>query len=118
MRFKLEVCAWMCLCGVLIALNLYPAFVPHLSPDAFQYLSMAQNTLAGHFGYTSLVHYDPERSFGVIPAPMVHFPLGYPLTIALVSLSGVPLQSAALLVSAISIMACVPLLAWTASQLG
>jgi hypothetical protein len=117
MKFKLEVWAWMFLCATLMAVNLYPGFVPHLSNDAFQYLSVAQNTLAGRFGYTSLVHYDPERSFGVIPAPMVHFPLGYPLAIALVSLIGVPLQNAALLVSALSTLACVPLLAWTATQL-
>lgn len=117
-RFKLEVWAWMCLSATLMAVNLYPDFVPQLSDDSFQYLSVAQNTLTGHFGCTSLVHWDTERSFGVIPAPMVHFPLGYPLAIALVSLIGVPLQNAALLVSAISTVACVPLLTWIASQLG
>src|SRR5262245_3628126 len=91
---KLEMWAWACLCASLIAVSLQPDFVPHLSNDAFQYLSMSQNDLNGHFGYTSLVHYDPERSFGVIPAPMVHFPVGYPLAIALVSLIGIPLQNA------------------------
>jgi hypothetical protein len=101
-----------------MAVRLYPGFVPNLSDDAFQYLSVAQNALAGHFGYTSLIHWDAERSSGVMPAPMVHFPLGYPLAIALVSLVGVPLQSAALLVSAMSTVACVPLLAWIATQLG
>lgn len=115
---KLEVWAWACLCATLMAVSLYPGFGPHLSNDAFQYLSVAQNTLAGHFGYTSLIHFDAERSFGVVPAPMVHFPLGYPFAIVLVSLAGVPLQNAALLVSAISMAACVPLLAWIGSQLG
>jgi hypothetical protein len=115
---KLEVWAWACVCATLMAVRLYPGFVPNLSDDAFQYLSVAQNALAGHFGYTSLIHFDAERSFGVMPAPMVHFPLGYPFAIALVSLAGVPLQSAALLVSALSTVACVPLLAWTATQLG
>jgi hypothetical protein len=117
-RFKPEVWAWVCLCATLIGVNVYPHFVPHLGNDSFQYLSVAQNTLSGHFGCTSLIHYDPERSFGMIPAPMVHFPLGYPLAIALVSLIGVSLQNAAMLVSAISILACVPLLAWIAGQLG
>src|SRR6267142_4263346 len=105
---KLEVWAWACICATLIAVRLYPGFVPALSNDAFQYLNVAQNALAGHFGYTSLVHFDAERSFGVIPAPMVHFPLGYPFAIALVSLVGVSLQNAALLVSALSTVARVP----------
>jgi hypothetical protein len=115
---KLEVPAWACLCAVLMVASVYPGFGPHLSNDGFQYLNVAQNTLTGHFGCTSLVHYDIERSFGVMPAPMVHFPLGYPLAIALVSLIGVSLQNAALLVSVLSTLACVPLLAWVASQLG
>ena len=115
---KLEVWAWTCICATLIAVRLYPSFVPNLSNDAFQYLSVAQNALAGHFSYTSLIHFDAERSFGVMPAPMVTFPPGYPFAIALVSLVGVPLQSAALLVSAMSTLACVPLLAWIATQLG
>src|SRR5215472_4779089 len=115
---KLEVPAWACLCAALMLARVYPGMGPHLSNDGFQYLSVAQNTLTGHFGCTSLVHYDLERSFGVMPAPMVHFPLGYPLAIALVGRIGVPLQDAALLVSAISMLACVPLLAWIAGQLG
>ncbi len=115
---KLEVWAWACICATLIAVRLYPGFVPNLANDAFQYFSVAQNALAGHFGYTSLIHFDAERSFGVIPAPMLTFPPGYPFAIALVSLLGVPLQSAALLVSAMSTLACVPLLAWIATQLG
>lgn len=54
----------------------------------------------------------------MIPAPMVTFPLGYPLAIALVSLLGLPVQGAAFAVSALSTVACVPLLAWIANQLG
>src|SRR5687767_8921747 len=110
---KLEVWAWACICATLMGVLIYPGFVPNLSDDAFQYLCVAQNALAGHFGYTSLIHWDAERSSGLMPSPMVHFPLGYPFAIALVSLVGVPLQSAALLVSAMSTVACVPLLAWT-----
>jgi len=49
---------------------------------------------------------------------MVTFPLGYPLAIALVSLLGLPVQGAAFAVSALSTVACVPLLAWIANQLG
>jgi hypothetical protein len=115
---KLDAWAWACISATLITASLRPDFGPHLSNDAFQYLSVAQNTLAGHFGDTSLIHFDSERSFGVTPAPMVHFPLGYPLAIALVGLFGIPLENAALLVSAVSVAACVPLLAWIAGQLG
>jgi hypothetical protein len=115
---RIEVWAWACLCGSLMAIHLYPNFVAHFSNDSYQYLSVAQNTVAGHFGCTSLVYYDAERSFGVIPAPMVHFPLGYPLASVLFSLMGISLEKAALLVSATSIVSCVPLLAWLAGQLG
>src|SRR2546430_2092656 len=115
---KLEVCAWVGLCACLMAVSLHPGFGPYLSNDAFQYLSIAQNALAGHLGYTSLIHFDAERSFGVAPAPMVHFPLGYPFAIALVSLLGLRLQTAALLVSAVSMASCVPLLAWIGNRLG
>jgi hypothetical protein len=114
----IEVWAWACLCGGLMAINIYPNFGPHFSNDSYQYLSVAENTVAGHFGCTSLVYYDAERSFGVIPAPMVHFPLGYPLASVVVSLIGIPFEKAALLVSAISIVSCVPLLAWLVGQLG
>lgn len=99
-------------------MRVYPGFVPNLGNDAFQYFSVAENALAGHFGYTSLIHFDAERSFGVTPAPMVTFPLGYPLAIALVSLVGLPVQGAALLICAVSTAACVPLLAWIADRLG
>ena len=74
--------------------------------------------LQGSFGYTSLIHYDVERSFGVVPAPMVTFPLGYPVLIVLISLLGTSLQSAAWVVSATSTTASVPVLAWIARRMG
>ena len=43
--------------------------------------------LQGLFGYTSLIHYDVERSFGVVPAPMVTFAMGYPVLISAISLT-------------------------------
>ena len=115
---NVEVWVWACTSIALMALRIYPNFLPDLSPDAFQYLSMAEHALGGRLGYTSLIHFDAERSFGAVPAPMVTFPAGYPLAIALASLVGFSLQSAALLVSTASTVACVPLLAWTAGKLG
>jgi Dolichyl-phosphate-mannose-protein mannosyltransferase len=109
---------WACLCLALIVFSVYPSFVPNIGSDSFQYMSVAKNTLTGHFGYTSLIHRDAERSFGVAPAPMVTFPLGYPLAIALVSLLGLSVEGAAFVVSALSIVTCLPLLAWIGNRLG
>jgi hypothetical protein len=102
----------------MLVMRLYPSFIPELGHDSFQYLSAADNALAGRIGYTSLIHYDVERSFGVLPAPMLTFPVGYPLAIALVSLVGVSTQTAALLTSAASTLGCIPLLLWLGGQLG
>ena len=102
-----SVWAWTVACAILIALRIYSGFAPYLANDSFQYLSMAQNALQGHFGYSSIVHFDAERSFGVVPAPVVTFPMGYPLVIALISRLGVPLETAALLINVLSTIACV-----------
>ena len=90
----IDLTVWLCLLAGLLLLRALPAFTPALRPDSFQYLSAATNMLQGSFGDTSLVHYDVERSFGVVPAPMVTFPLGYPILIVLISLLGASLQSA------------------------
>ncbi|MDB5865296.1 MAG: hypothetical protein JWO70_3102 [Betaproteobacteria bacterium] len=112
--------AWLLalVCAALIAARVYPELAPILDSDAFQYLSMAKNALAGFFAHTSIAHFDAERSFGFIPAPVVTFPAGYPLAIALVSQAGLSLHSAALLISAASTVVCVFLLAWIAQRLG
>ena len=115
---NVETWLWACVCVALIALRVYPGFVPNTSNDSFQYFSVAENALTGHIGYTSLIHLDAERSFGVAPAPMVTFPPVYPLAIALVSLLGLSVQSAAFVVSALSTAACLPLLAWIGNRLG
>src|SRR6185295_238489 len=46
------------------------------------------------------------------------FPTGYPLMIALVSLLGLPVETAALLLSALSMLACLPVLWWLVNRLG
>ena len=109
---------WVCVAAGLLALRLYPAFAPALGHDSFQYLSAADNALAGRIGYTSLIHYDVERAFGVLPAPMLTFPSGYPLAIAFVSLVGVSTKTAALILSGASAVGCIPLLLWLGLQLG
>jgi hypothetical protein len=109
---------WVIVATGLLVTRLYPSFMPELGHDSFQYLSAADNALAGRVGYTSFIHYDVERSFGVLPAPMLTFPVGYPLAIAFVSLTGVSTQTAALILSAASTLACIPLLLWLGGQLG
>lgn len=115
---RIDLSVWIGLVAVLMLLRALPAFAPALSPDSFQYLSAAKNVLQGLFGYTSLIHYDVERSFGVVPAPMVTFAMGYPILISAISLIGVSLESAALIVSATSTVSCVPVLASIARRLG
>ena len=115
--WSVDVWVWVCTSASLLLMYLYPGFAPGVGPDSYQYLSVAQNALDGRFAYTSLVHFDAERSFGVIPAPMVTFPPGYPLALALVSLGGASLSTAGLLMSFVSTVACVPLLAWLCAEL-
>ena len=105
-------------CAILIAVRVIHASGPLLGNDSFQYLSMADNAVHGRIAFTSIVQYDAERSLGVIPAPVVTFPAGYPLAVALVSRLGLNFETAALLISALSMIACVPILAWLASRLG
>jgi hypothetical protein len=115
---NVETWVWACVCVALMGLRVYPDFVPNTGNDSFQYFSVAENALAGHIGYTSLIHFDSERSFGVVPAPMVWFPLGYPMAIAFVSLLGLSVQSAGFVISILSTVACVALLAWIGNRLG
>lgn len=112
-----DVVLWMCVAAVLLGAYIYPTFTPTLEHDSFQYLSAADNLLRGHLGFTSIVHFDAERSFGLMPAPMVTFPIGYAVAIVLASQTGMSLEGAASLLSAVSTVACVPLLAWIGGQL-
>lgn len=114
----LDTLAWMAVALAIQLVRAYPHFTPALNHDSFQYLSAAQNALSGHVGYTSLVHFDVERSFGQIPAPMLTFAPGYPLTVAALSVFGLSSTTAALLVGVLSMLACIPLLAWASARLG
>jgi predicted small integral membrane protein len=80
-----DVIVWAIICSALVILGSLPRPGSALGADSVQYLSVASNFREGLFGYTSLVYYDAERSFGTVPAPMVTFPLGYPAMIAAVS---------------------------------
>ena len=114
----IDAVAWMALAAVLLMLRVSPSFAPEVNQDSFQYLSAARHAMHGLVGYTSLLHFDVERSFGVAPAPLVTFALGFPLAIAAVGLTGATLTTAGLLVSATATIASVPVLMSISRQLG
>ncbi len=96
---RLEPIVWFCVAlGVTLA-QIPSGGAPHIYSDSCQYLSAADHLRSAHRMETSLVHFDTERSHGTIPAPLTWFPPGYPAAIALVSLTGVSLESAALGIS-------------------
>lgn len=114
----LDVFIWICVLLTVLTIFVRTGFDSTLGQDSFQYLSVARNALDGRLGQTSLVHFDAERSFGVVPAPMVTFPPGYAYAIAFAGLTGLPLAKAGLLISVASMIACVPMLAWVTHALG
>jgi hypothetical protein len=115
---NVDVLLWMLLCGFLLGIGAWPHLGAALHTDSVQYLSGAENLLQGRIGYTTLVYYDAERSIGVVPAPMVTFPMGYSAAIALIAIFGVPLTTAGFLVSATATLSMIPLLAWATRIVG
>lgn len=109
---------WSIVTLALVILSSWPNPGSALGVDSVVYLDIARNFREGLFGYTSLVHYDAERSFGTVPAPMVTFPLGYPAAIAATSsiVPGLPL--AAFSVSAAAMVGIVVVLAALGRRIG
>lgn len=112
-----ETILWILLGSLVIGGYLAVSNGPDMGNDSYQYLSVADNILHGRGIQTSVVHFDVERSWGRVPAPMTTFPSGYPLMIAAVSLFGLPLERAALLVSAGSLLVLLLLYRVLASRL-
>ena len=106
---RLGILFWCAIAAALACGHLRVTRGPVFANDSYTYLSVADNFLNGLPGYTSIVHFDSERSFGRVPAPLTTFPLGYPATIGAVrAISGIPISWSA---CAISIMAFVLLVA-------
>ena len=112
-----ETLVWCALAAIVALSHLRIAHGPLLSNDGYQYLSVANNFLTGNPANTSIIHFDPERSWGRVPAPLTTFPPGYPLAVAAVDTTGVGIEPAALLVSVLSFVLLVPLFAWGARTL-
>ena len=91
---------------------------PILGEDSYQYLSAAANLTDGHGLRTSILHYDVDRSTGTLPAPLTMWPVGYPVAIGSLHVLGVPLEAAAVLISALAFVALVPLFGAVARPLG
>jgi len=95
---------------VLVTIRVGPTNHALLYDDSFQYLSVAENARQGFGIKTSIAHFDEERSWGALPAPITTFPVGYPLAIAAVSATGLHPQTAALFISMFSCSAIILLI--------
>jgi hypothetical protein len=109
--------AWAVIAGLLMMVIAARVQAPLFSNDSYQYLSVAENLRSGNGATTSLVHFDTERATNQIPAPLTMFPPGYSVLVAAVSIVGVSVPTAALLVAMLSFMALGPLLFWGARML-
>jgi len=102
---RVEFLGWCILAAALVLLQVFAQGGPVMENDSYQYLSVARNFAQGRPGCTSIVHFDTERSHGVVPAPMTTFPSGYPAAVAAVGATGVTTEHAAAAVSAGAILA-------------
>jgi len=87
---------------------------PFLGNDSYQYLSVANNLIAGNGPQTSIIYFDTERSWHRVPASLTTFPPGYPAAIAFLHLAGIDPAAAGFLVSALAGILLIPLVYWGA----
>ena len=85
------------------------------NPDIAQATSVARNMLAGNGFSTDLICYEQHYRQQAWPAKQTVFPFGYPLMIAALGSFGVPLRTAAQVLS-LSGFFCVPLLIFVAAR--
>jgi 4-amino-4-deoxy-L-arabinose transferase-like glycosyltransferase len=112
-----ELVAW-CALAWIIALGLLGhTRTAAFSNDGYQYLSIADNIRHGNGIKTSIVYFDAERSHGTIPAPMTTFPPMYSIFAAIVSMTGIPPEIAAVAISQVS-FALLPLILGLAVPIG
>lgn len=112
-----EILVWCALVTLCVAGHLFITHGPLLRNDSYQYLSAAENFLAGRPAYTSIVYFDSERSAGRIPAPLTTFPAGFSLATSVVAATGLPLQYSALVVSVSALALLIPVIVYAARLL-
>jgi hypothetical protein len=109
---------WSAVLVVVVATKLGPGIQPIVTIDGTQYLSVAGNFKHGLGLRTSLVHFDAERSSGVIPAPFTTWPVGYPIAVAAVEAMGLSGELAGALVSAAAVLGSLVILAIMSRKIG
>ena len=106
-----EVFAW-ALLSFLTAMSMRALRPMPLQDDSYQYLSTADNLNHARGVSTSLVHFDTERSHGVVPAPLTTFPPAYPVAVAEAGRLTGNLEAAGRLLSVLCFAGTAALLAW------
>ncbi len=99
---RVEMLVWACLLVLLVALKTGGGVLPLVFNDSFVYFDAAQHALAGQPAHTSIVQFETERASGLMPAPLLTFPPGYSVAIAIASVTGLAFPQAALLVSTLA----------------
>jgi hypothetical protein len=112
-----EVLLWMLLGAAMLLIAFAENRGTIWTNDGFQYMSIAENIRSGHGISTSLIHFDAEYSEKKLPAPMTSQPPGYPVAIAFLSLTGMSMEHAAVLISALAFILLIPLLAMYANKM-
>jgi hypothetical protein len=79
---------------------------PCIFNDGYQYLDAASNLARGAGLCTRVAIFD-EQVTGRMPVPFTHFAPGYPLLAAALSRTGLPLETAAWLISALGFLATI-----------
>ena len=104
MQLRSLIVSWFC--WVLLSctfLALRPAETRQiLGNDSFQYLSVAQNILAGQGDSTSILFFDEQFYTGKLPAPQTVFPPAYPILVSAIAYFGMPLEQAGVAISLVS----------------
>lgn len=115
-----EILLWCLASLALTAYQLGRTSGPRLSYDSYQYLNIAHHLASQGSAQTSIIHFDEERAQGRVPAPVSHFPIGYPALVAGLRLLGLNLETAALAISitatvgiALLMVVCAGLLAFS-----
>lgn len=100
--------AWWTVIGALIIAMLWPR-EGGISNDGVQYVSGAQNLLAGQGYSTSILFFDEHYRTGTLPAPQTVWPPGYSLLVAGISAVGLDPDAAARLVPRLCFLLFLPL---------